>query len=659
MTAFYFMTQQERINWCLDWIKKIQQENSTLSSNRTDALKFYQGDPDIVKVIEGRTKVTTSDLMDTIEWAKPALLEIFAGNDEVVSLRPASEEDVSAVKKQDLLVNYQMRIKNKWYLVMHDWISDALLMKTGGVKYQWFQDVKIIEKTYEGLNELEYQAKISESDVEILSHEEVLLQEAVIDALTGIMVSPAIIEHNLTVRYRIEDEYPLIEAVPPEELGFPITTRDIEDADFVYHCSRMPKWKFIKKYGKDKLDECEYIQESYEKDNVRQQRFKDLGGVYFFYDGLKKEYIVYECYFYDDDGTPRIVTLCGDISLKDDKNPYEKPPFHVITPIKMAHRVCGFSFYDLLKEIQKLRTELLRQIIDNLYQANFRRYFGDPDRLNMDDFLNLNVTNALIRTRGDPSTVVMSESKAPLPAETFTFWEMLNVEKDYHSGIPRTWQGVTPRMAHRTFRGQAQQVQLASQRVQAIARLIAEMGIAPLVNDIVNLNIKFLKKKTSIRYLNEWIEISPDNIVGKYDIAINVGLGTASKENTVIQMQQLLGLYAQIYKAGIPIITAQNAYNAIKEMVNAMGFKNTSDFVTDPQLYETVKTLIMAIQPYAQQDPQLMAVVQRIMAIAGVLPEQSQISAGTFEGQETPAQAIQPGQPSSAILRASSGGFYS
>lgn len=651
--------------YCLDQIGRIKRDVEALNVDREDSLRFYRGDSDIVQSVEGRSSVTTSDLMDTVEWLKPALLEIFAGKDDCISLQPTDEKDAPAVKRLQLLIDYQLRVRNKWYMVMHDWITDALLMKVGAVKYQWVTNTRRVRKKYEGLSQEEYEAKIAEENVELVEVIKKVQEPEVRDPSSLQVVSPEVALYDLTVDYVIYDEYPSIDVIPPEDFGMPTMIRELDDAKFVYHRIAMPKWKFVERYGEDKLDGVKTGESANPVDRVvNEQRFVDLGGKVFYYDQEKDEYIVYECYFRDEDGTPKVVHLCGMNVLEESENPYGRPPFVVWTPIKMSHRLMGLSFYDILKNIQKLRTELLRQVIDNCYQTNYRRVAADISRVNLDDLLNNNTTNAVIRVTGDPRAAIFPELKAPLPPEVFGLMETLLTERDYHSGVPRSYQGVLPATQHRTFRGQSQQVELASQRIQHLARIIAEMAIGPLVNEIVNLNIMFLTKKVSIRYLNEWVEITPDNIVGKYDVSVNVGLGTRNKDNIVIQMQQLLGIFAQIFRLGVPVVNAQNVYNVLKEMLEAMGYKNTSDFVSDPKFADALKALLSAILPMLTQMPQLMPVVAQVAQLAGINPQElmpapgvptpEQLPGGAYEAPELPAQ---PAQGVNPVLQSTGRGF--
>jgi len=659
------MDKIETISFLQKNISTILQSYSKINQERVEAINYYNGSKDIVEVIEGRSSAVTNDLADVVEWALPAMLEIFCGQDKIVSVEPASAEDTEPARLMDLLVNYQLKQRNNWFLVIHDWIKDSLIFKTGVIKYRWEQQVKYIDKEYENLTEEEFNALSLQENVEILSYVEKQVEAGITDDDTGEVVKPPVFAYDCKARFKIIDEFPVIEAVPPEDFGLPIDARSIDDAHFIYHKIKLPKWKARQIYGNivDEISpERPYTTFSDIAGQVTAQRISDLGPIQW-YDKITDEIIVYECYYRDEQGNPRIATICQNTILYEDDNKYGRPPFEIISPIRMTHRAIGKGMYDLVKEVQKLRTALLRQIVDNLYQANYRRYFIDADRVNLSDYLNLNVTNAAIRVHGDPRIAVMPEEKAPIPPEIFQFWEMIQQERDYHSGVPRSYQGVLASVEHRTARGFQQQIQLASQRVQSMARIIAEIGIKPLVSDIIDMNIKFLKKKTAIRYLNEWIEINPDNLVGKFDISVNVGLGVPDKQSIIVQDQQLLGIYSQLFRAGVPVVNAQNVYNLMKQMLDAMGMKNTGDYITDPQVPQRLLQLFQVAMPLIQQNPQLGQFLMETLSLAGVpmIHLQQQIQAAMTQqqlGAEAPAQAAQPEQPVNPRTIPEGRGYY-
>ena len=639
------MAQEDSLSYCLNQIKSLKENCDNLDLTRAEAIKFYKSDPSIVPTVKNRSQATTSDLFDVIEWVKPSIMEIFTSGEDIVSFQPETPEDVEPVKNLELLVNKQLKQKNQWFKIVHDFFTDGMVLGTGIIKYQWFKNTKTIDRDYDGLTDLELQAKQNDPKCKILSVESIEVEAEKIDTATQTTI-PAVIQYNIKTQYITEDEFPLIEVVPPEDVGFEVTAREISET-FVYHRCKYSKGELIRKYGKEETQKLILAADEDKEGNiVTDERFSDLN-TNFSYDKEKKEFYVYECYYINEENSePWLTVLSGDKVFLDVKNKYGKPPFHVFTPIRMSHRIIGLSFYDLLKGIMRQRTAITRQVHDNMYLSNFRRYFVDSERIvDMEDYYSNTPTNSAIRCIGDPNTVVAPEIKAPLPPEVFSYLELLNEQKDYHSGVPRSFQGVNSNILNETARGQNQQISQAGQRIQLLARLIAETVISPLINDVIDLNLKFLQKKTMVRNLNQWIEISPDNINGKFDIEVKVGLGTGDKSQQVSQLQQILGLYSQMFSSGLGVVTAQNVYHTMKELLRAMGYRNTSDFVTNPEHIEDIKALIQLVMQAAHatgqtQNPQIMAVVQKAIASSGIQPQGA--GGGTLPGQNMPMQPQQP-----------------
>jgi hypothetical protein len=48
------------------------------------------------------------------------------------------------------------------------------------------------------------------------------------------------------------------------------------------------------------------------------------------------------------------------------------PPFAAMTPVIVTHRFFGRSIADLVMDIQRIKTALLRSILDNAYLASIR-----------------------------------------------------------------------------------------------------------------------------------------------------------------------------------------------------------------------------------------------------------------------------------------------
>lgn len=628
--------QDDRVNYCLTWIKRIIAEQGPLNTSRAEAERYYMG-MDLGNEKKGRSSIVMSDLSDVVEWILPSLMRIFCSGDDVCQIQPRGQEDTLAADANNELVNYQLRIRNKWFMVLHDFFKDALLEKVGVIKYSWINEKVDYDKEYDSVSLDELTAKlISTPNTKITSKKE---------NKDG--------TYDVTLTTTITDEYPLIECVPPYEIGFTNMTRDVDTCPFVYHKVKLYPYEIAKKWGKEKLTQVKNrvnflsVPDSatLDQDLILWQKFEDLGGLQFIFSEEDGRYWVYECYLTDpDSGEPRKVVLSGDVVLEDVKNKYGRPPFHIITPIKLTHRLIGRSMHDLTRDLQRLHTALVRQILDNIYFTNNGRWVGDEQRVNVDDVLNNNVPGGFVR--GDPAAIAPL-SIPQLQPWTFNFLNLVDEMKQDRTGITKYTQGLDSNDLNKTARGIQTILQQSQQRLEMMARLFAEMGIAPLVNSVLDMDMKFLQNPIALRMRgdNQWTTLSPDNIIGKWDIIVDVGIGTGNKDQIVAEMQQLLGIYAQLVKAQLPIATPTNIYNACKELVRAMGYRNVDDFFTKPQ---------------PQQPPGPMPPQQPPQGPPGQeqQPNEQVINGGTMLNQQVPTGPAQPAQPGQPRTTPTANGFY-
>src|SRR5215475_342302 len=77
-------------------------QNATqLANQRTKALEYYNGDMSSdMPTVEGRSAAVSTDVSDTVEGLMPAMMEIFAGSDEIVRFEPTGPEDVPQAEQE-------------------------------------------------------------------------------------------------------------------------------------------------------------------------------------------------------------------------------------------------------------------------------------------------------------------------------------------------------------------------------------------------------------------------------------------------------------------------------------------------------------------------------------------------------------------------------
>ena len=141
----------------------------TISHQREQAMQYYYGLP-FGNEVEGRSQFVDTTVADTIEWIKPSLMRVFASGDEMVKFNPVGPEDVAMAEQATDYVNYVFTRDNPGWEILYSWFTDALLSKNGIVKVWWNEYDEVEREEYSGLTEIEFEALISQEDVEVIEH---------------------------------------------------------------------------------------------------------------------------------------------------------------------------------------------------------------------------------------------------------------------------------------------------------------------------------------------------------------------------------------------------------------------------------------------------------------------------------------------------------
>ena len=148
----------------------------------------------------------------------------------------------------------------------------------------------------------------------------------------------------------------------------------------------------------------------------------------------------------------------------------------------------------------------------------------------------------------------------------------------------------------------------AGGKLELIARIFADTGVASLFKGILHLVCKYQQKERIIRVNNEYVPFDPREWNTEYNITVNVGLGTGTKQEQLATMQMIMQKQEQIiqgYGLGNPLVSLKQYRDTLAKFVNMAGFKDESQFlkeVTEEQAQQ------MAQQAQeGQTDPQVAA----------------------------------------------------
>lgn len=579
-------TNEELKEKALDYLAKCQSDMQTLQQSRADVLSEYMSEP-YGNEVKGRSQTVASDIADTIEWIMPAMMKIFYGGKDVVNLSPQSNNDVEGAKMMEVKVNFDFQKSNPGFTILYDWFKDAMMFKLGVVKYWWEKREEYKDREFEGVSEEVVMAIQNNPKfiIDKIDFEEVASIAIQPDPYTGQPIEvPVIVRHyNIKGREVKKISKPCFANVPPEEFIFNLKDRFIGET-FCAHRKAIHKSEAVK-YG---IKEDDLVKEAanFEADNLYRERFKDIGGIQFLKDtGDEDFYFIYECYLweYDKNGDKKnkIVTIIGNRVVKVEDNSYGKPPFCVLTPIRMQHRAVGRAIADLVRDFQKIKTSLTRYVLDNLYFQNNGMKVVNPYRINIDDLLYNNHPGGIAKTRQDidPSSGIFPVPVTPLPNFTMQIFEMVDGMKENRTGVTRYNQGIDAGSLNKTASGITQIMSASQQRVELIARMFAETGVKELFQADVDMNLDYFDQVQMIKVDEQWVEIDPTKIDGNFDITIEVGIGMGAKVEQFNQMMNMMQPTGILMQTGAVQMDGESALNILREMWNLIGFKSVERFL--------------------------------------------------------------------------------
>lgn len=567
----------------------------TLGTERETALREYHRLP-YGNEEDGWSSIVASDIQDTVQWILPALLKVFSSTDKAVSFEPANAEDVQSAEQATDACNYVFFKQNNGFMVLHTAFTDALTVRNCAVMWRKETQEVVSTQPFKGATP-EMLAMLTQDGSEIQEANEAPMMDQqgqpMIDPYTGAPVM------GYSGRLKKVEEKTIIkiEAFSPEDL---LVERDwtsplLADCPYVARMFRVTV-SDLKLMGYDVTPEelrgsdgMDYSADaSFRLNKINQSGTNatnsTLDDDVDDYDATAEGWLRMEWVFADVDGDGIAERLCiyrlKDRILKQEVTSHV--PVATFSPVLNAHRWDGMGAQDLVGDLQKLHTELLRQTLNNLYLTNNPRTKVLTDAnwsplANIDDLLDSR-PGGVIRQR-DPNAV--QEHVTPFAAAaTMPMLEYVQGMRENRTGVSRTSQGLNADSMNNTATGRQMDMTASMQRIELIARIAAELLLKPIFQGILKLLTEGGMEKLAFRLRNEFVQYDPNEWRDSYDMSINVGLGSGDKAAQLGHLQQIMQNQMALMPMGLA--TPQNLYHTQSKMIENAGYKDVQNFLTQP-----------------------------------------------------------------------------
>jgi hypothetical protein len=566
-------------------------EESFLSTQREENIAYYvgyqpalpAGDEGTERPSANRSTFVSTDVRDTIMTMLPSLIRIFMSSERIANFVPTSEEHQEDADTAYDYCNYVFFSDNEGFLMLHGVLKDAMTVRGGITKWYVDNSFETTEQEYQNITPEQYQFLLSEweEDVEVVEFEQ--SREEVID--------------RIVCRYVKSKPIIRVEPIPPEEFRISKTAKSVKSSPLVGHEYIATRSDLLKKgVPEEAIDEVGtsnmmvYSDERY----MRNPALVDEGGI------LTKGILTGEWYVRldkDGDGIDElrfIRTLGGSHMIVEDR-----PVSHVEMALwsidPTPHTAFGDDIAELTKDIQRIKTNMIRGQLDNLAETINPRTVVNELVTNIEDVLSDEVGN-IIRTRGDPNAAVAYTRPIYAGAEVQESINYLDQVRASRSGITEASKGLDPKAMQSTaLAGIDAIVSGAQERTELAARILAATGFKDTIEGILRLVSTHQNHARTIKLRGKWSTVNPSLWDPNMVLEVNPTMG---KGSDMIRLQALADIRTVqteiIGKFGIanPIVTPQHFLNTVQDMLEIANLKNFQRYFgpITPELQQSIET---------------------------------------------------------------------
>lgn len=586
---------------------------SLIGEQREKAHRYYYGEP-LGNELKGRSQHVSRDVFDAVESTKALMLDTFTADRRVVEFTPQTNQDIEGARQATAWTNYLFYRQNNGYKILHDTIHDGLVAKLGLVARWWDSRVTYVEEKFAGLSEAEFIGLASQPDVEITELEQETVQEAVVDPMTGILISPAVTTISGELKRRIDKSQVRVEQRQPEKLRISARATSIEDADFISYEHEKEIGELLEDgYDPEKValldEELDHYKDSVSGrdsyDEFSEDRMKD--------DHPNRAFVtVYESYIriYDPDVETRCtLKVIHSRRVLLDTEKVESHPFRGWCPFPIPHKAIGLSLADVLLDIQKSQSSLKRSVIDNAFMTNTTRWLANLSLVrNPRDLIDNKVGTVIDVNAMDPASVVQPMNTPAISPAVFTTMELLEQEKEQRSGSSRMSKGLDSDVVSKQNSSDliTRYMNASNRRTMVMARNFAEEFLKPLMFDLYRLSIENDTQARIVQLEGQYVEIDPRQLRDRTEMDVAVALtpdARAAEARTLTMLDQMWTANPQDPTLN-GMYQAPQRFALLSRAIDLLGLKGGDKYLLSPMSPEYQQGM-QQNQQQAQQREQM------------------------------------------------------
>lgn len=565
---------------------------------RAESLRYYRGDP-LGNEEDGRSQVVWRVVRDAVRQILPSLVRVFFGSEKAVEYAPVGPEDVEQAEQATDYANYVVLQDNPGVKVFLDAFNDSLYQKVGIVKLWRDYSVEVTYHDFTELDDAGIGLVLQEPGVELVEVSSRFADPNTAGQIMAMGFQPPQV-HDVKVKRTRKAPRIRVAAVPPEEFLIDPTARSLDDATYVGHKMEKTVGELVALgYDRDVVESHAHGYSDFtSKNEAARERLQmqtlmpadtlnpDAKRVLYCESWLRVDLDgpMGPDGFPEGDGIAELRKFCTIGESYEIVNgdglgePVSEIPFADFCPFPQPHLFFGEDVADQTKDIQKIQSNVVRNMLDSLARTIHPDTYAVEGMANMNDLLN--TENGRVVRMSAPGMVQVIGHEF-VGAQAMPVIEMLKAEADRRVGV-HNMALEADALQSTTKSAVNAQVDAASQQLELIARIYAECGMKRFYQLLLKLIVSHPDKGRMVRLRNRWIQTDPSVWNANMDVIVNVGLGRGNDEQRLMALQS--GMQGQLtmiqtYGPQNPWVTPQQVAASMAKMYEIAGWKDTSQFV--------------------------------------------------------------------------------
>jgi hypothetical protein len=709
------MTDLEFQGLVFDWATDARNYvNEFLASDRFDSTEYYRGklpDVDLDTAQEDRSRAVLTEVRDTVLGMMPELMRIFFSGDGTVEFQPVATADPIEFQRRDEQAQQATRYFNDIvlkidnpdsFLTFHDVFQDALVRKTGFVRWQWERSRKPVYSTHTGLTEQQAMALAADPGVTVIGQQtypvpgqigqqdmppavgetkerpqpgipapfrqmgglaanppglmaagpppqmgpqmgQLSARQEGLPAPSSMAISgtggagpagaapaplpsggaeglpgppgppgppdagPSVVPdtggpapqpllYDLKIRRIVVEGRLRLRGIPCEAMIVARRGTAVDRTSLLGYTEDKTVGDFIAEGWVDdpaELLDCDMDMMNDSDNWETQARRPQLSSMVGPADNpaadpsmrIIKYGELYVTADRDGDGIPELIRVitAGTQYRVLDEQPCDDIPFSCFCPYPEAFQFFGQSVTDLTKDIQRIKSRILRDTLDSLAQSVQPQMGVVEGQVNLDDALNPD-TSKIVRMRQPgmmQPIVVPFVGKEALPV-----LELLDEVREGRTGVSDATAGLDPAVMQSTTKAAVQATLTRGQaRIELVARIFAESGMVRLFRGMLRETIRHQDQARMTLLNGKPVNIDPAQWHADMAVTPTLVLGRGSQQDQTGFLTQILQKQEQILQQlgpQNPIVSIDQYAYTLRKLVELAGWRNTLSFFQDP-----------------------------------------------------------------------------